>query len=249
MLKGAIVGFGEVARHGHWPAYARNAGRADRRRRRPHAGAARARGDARRRRIATFATLDELAARDADRLRRHLHAAGASRGADARGDRPRLARALREAVLLDPAALDVVRERAAGARGVAVVPVHNWKYAPIMQRGDGRASRPGRSARSRRVEIETSRLQAAPTAEPAAPNWRRDPAIAGGGILMDHGWHAVYLALHWFGQRRRRRQASLHRPRRTAASRTKRGDDRVSGRRGGDRADVERRPCAATRCA
>jgi predicted dehydrogenase len=22
--------------------------------------------------------------------------------------------------------------------------------------------------------------------------------MSGGGILMDHGWHAVYLALHWF---------------------------------------------------
>ena len=27
---------------------------------------------------------------------------------------------------------------------------------------------------------------------------RRDPAVAGGGILMDHGWHALYLALDFF---------------------------------------------------
>jgi predicted dehydrogenase len=34
----------------------------------------------------------------------------------------------------------------------------------------------------------------------AASNWRTDPVIAGGGILMDHGWHAIYLALNWFGE-------------------------------------------------
>jgi hypothetical protein len=27
---------------------------------------------------------------------------------------------------------------------------------------------------------------------------------------MDHGWHAVYLALHWFGRRRIGVRASLH---------------------------------------
>jgi predicted dehydrogenase len=42
------------------------------------------------------------------------------------------------------------------------------------------------------------RVRAAPAAQSHVPNWRRDPAIAGGGIVMDHGWHAIYLALHWF---------------------------------------------------
>jgi predicted dehydrogenase len=30
-------------------------------------------------------------------------------------------------------------------------------------------------------------------------NWRLDPAVAGGGILLDHGWHALYCTLHWGG--------------------------------------------------
>ena len=37
--------------------------------------------------------------------------------------------------------------------------------------------------------------------------------MAGGGILMDHGWHGVYLALHWFGQPPASVSATvLHRP-------------------------------------
>jgi predicted dehydrogenase len=31
------------------------------------------------------------------------------------------------------------------------------------------------------------------------PDWRRDPAHAGGGILMDHGSHTMYLAFDWLG--------------------------------------------------
>src|SRR5205823_1701363 len=110
--------------------------------------------------------------------------------------------------LLDPLMLDVVRVRALEA-GVAVVPVHNWKYAPIIRAATD-VLRSGAIGPLQRVEIETSRLRAAPTAV-GSTNWRRDPAIAGGGILMDHGWHAVYLALHWFTEREVRVQSQLHR--------------------------------------
>jgi predicted dehydrogenase len=30
-------------------------------------------------------------------------------------------------------------------------------------------------------------------------NWRMDPAIAGGGIFVDHGWHALYCIARWAG--------------------------------------------------
>jgi predicted dehydrogenase len=30
-------------------------------------------------------------------------------------------------------------------------------------------------------------------------NWRVDPALAGGGILFDHGWHAIYCVMRWAG--------------------------------------------------
>jgi predicted dehydrogenase len=30
-------------------------------------------------------------------------------------------------------------------------------------------------------------------------NWRLNPALAGGGILFDHGWHALYCVVRWAG--------------------------------------------------
>ena len=38
-------------------------------------------------------------------------------------------------------------------------------------------------------------------------NWRVDPAMAGGGILFDHGWHALYCVARWAGAPARRRRA------------------------------------------
>ena len=40
-----------------------------------------------------------------------------------------------------------------------------------------------------------------PSLSPAegGTNWRLDPAIAGGGILLDHGWHALYCIVRWAG--------------------------------------------------
>jgi predicted dehydrogenase len=64
----------------------------------------------------------------------------------------------------------------------------------------------------RRVSIETLRQRDCAVSDPDRPNWRRDAAVAGGGILMDHGWHAVYLALHWFGQTPASVGATVHRP-------------------------------------
>ncbi len=91
------------------------------------------------------------------------------------------------------------------------MPVHNWKYAPIVRRATA-ALRDGAIGTLRRVEIDTRRLRDCAVEDPERPNWRRDPAVAGGGILMDHGWHAVYLALHWFGEAPGEVRASLHRP-------------------------------------
>jgi predicted dehydrogenase len=31
------------------------------------------------------------------------------------------------------------------------------------------------------------------------PGWRVDKIISGGGIIMDHGYHNIYLAMHIFG--------------------------------------------------
>jgi predicted dehydrogenase len=75
---------------------------------------------------------------------------------------------------------------AAATAGVLVFPVHNWKYAPLFQ------------ALKRLLEGgEIGR----PTGPAGTTGWRLDPSIAGGGILMDHGWHAFYLLLFLLEER------------------------------------------------
>jgi predicted dehydrogenase len=208
-LRGALVGFGEVARNGHWPAWAaqpdaRIVAVVDRTPERRALVASLAPA------VGTFATLDELASAMAidfvDICTPPALHPGPMLDAIARGwhvlcEKP---------FLLDPIVLDVVRRLAAG-RGVAVLPVHNWKYAPIIRTAT-EALLAGAIGSLRRVEIDTRRTREAVCADPARPSWRRDSTIAGGGILMDHGWHAVYLSLHWFGRRATGVRASLHRP-------------------------------------
>lgn len=209
MLRGVIVGFGEVAKNGHWPAYRAGTGleivavvdpSAERRalasRLLPQAATFAAVGD-----LPASLSIDFVDICTPPSAHAEPMLAALDRGWHVLCEKP---------FLLDPAVVDIARHRAAAA-GVALVPVHNWKYAPIV-RGATAALLAGAIGSLRRVEIETARLRAAPTAEPSGVNWRRDPEIAGGGILMDHGWHAVYLALHWFRQSATAVRASLHRP-------------------------------------
>ena len=112
-------------------------------------------------------------------------------------------------LLLDQGELEKVRVLA-NKTGRTVVPVHNWKYAPIVRRAT-EALRSGAIGELREIEIETLRIEDCAAFDPANPNWRRNPSIAGGGILMDHGWHAIYLARHWFGEDPIEIEAELHR--------------------------------------
>jgi predicted dehydrogenase len=209
MMRGAIIGFGEVARHGHWPAYATSAelaiiavvDRSEERRQLAESLSPVVRAYPSIDAVAGGPSLDfiDICTPPA------LHGAPMLMALEHRWhvlcEKP---------LLLDQTVVEMVRVRAANA-GVAVVPVQNWKYAPIVAAATG-ALRAGAIGRLRHVEIETLRLRESATAAPGRPNWRRDPAIAGGGILMDHGWHAVYLTLHWFGEAPLDVRASVHRP-------------------------------------
>jgi predicted dehydrogenase len=209
VLRGAIIGFGEVARHGHWPAYAdcreaKIVAVVDRTEERRQAARESLPG------IATFATIGELAAGakidfvdicTPPALHGEPMLDALARGWNVLCEKP---------LLLDLVELEKARSLARES-GRAVVPVHNWKYAPIVRRAT-EMLRSGAIGQLRGVEIETLRIQDCAVADPDHPNWRRDPAIAGGGVLMDHGWHGIYLARHWFGQEPIDVRASLHRP-------------------------------------
>jgi predicted dehydrogenase len=90
----------------------------------------------------------------------------------------------------------------ASVRGDRVLhTVHNWLEAPICRRISALIDE-GAVGRIQRVEWQTLRTRPAVTvAVKGAENWRIDPALAGGGILFDHGWHALYCVLRWVGSR------------------------------------------------
>jgi predicted dehydrogenase len=84
-------------------------------------------------------------------------------------------------------------------RELALHTVHNWLKAPICRRITALVGA-GTVGRVKTITWDTLRTQPA-MAVPAgaAANWRLDPAVAGGGILVDHGWHALYCVQRWAG--------------------------------------------------
>jgi predicted dehydrogenase len=73
--------------------------------------------------------------------------------------------------------------------------VHNWRQAPVLLRAT-ELVRSGAIGSVFLVRWETLRDQPAAASGPV-DNWRVDPAVAGGGILVDHGWHALYAIQQW----------------------------------------------------
>jgi predicted dehydrogenase len=209
VLRGAIIGFGEVARHGHAPAYgasseAKIVAVVDLTEERREA-ARECLPDVR-----TFSTIADMA-NDAEvdfvdictppALHGEPMLEALARGWNVLCEKP---------LVLDPVELEKVRGLAL-ANKRAVVPVHNWKYAPIIRQATQLLGA-GAIGPLHRVEIDTLRIHDCAAADPNHPNWRLDPVMAGGGVLMDHGWHAVYLARHWFGEDPIEVETSLQRP-------------------------------------
>ena len=115
-----------------------------------------------------------------------------------------------------PAELDVV-SRLAAERGRVLHTVHNWHHAPIVRRAAD-LIRDHAIGPVRRVAWQTLRVRPAATRDPAGVNWRLDPAVAGGGILTDHGWHVFYIVQRWIGARPQALSARLERRRHATLS-------------------------------
>jgi predicted dehydrogenase len=96
---------------------------------------------------------------------------------------------------------DAARLASAAARAGRVLhTVHNWLHAPICLKVSALIDE-GAIGVVRSVRWRT--LRTAPATAVGAPgssaNWRVDPKLAGGGILIDHGWHALYCVARWAG--------------------------------------------------
>jgi predicted dehydrogenase len=82
--------------------------------------------------------------------------------------------------------------------------VHNWRHAPILAAAQALIEE-GAIGDVRFCRWETLRREpAAAGGDTARSNWRVDPAVAGGGILVDHGWHALYVVCGWLPEAPRR---------------------------------------------
>ena len=95
---------------------------------------------------------------------------------------------------------DAARLASSAARAGRVLhTVHNWLHAPICLEisalVDGGAVGAVRSVRWRTLRTQPATAVSAP----GVANWRVDPKLAGGGILIDHGWHALYCVARWAG--------------------------------------------------
>jgi predicted dehydrogenase len=97
----------------------------------------------------------------------------------------------------------------------AIFTVHNWLHAPALAKIT-ELLRSGAVGELRRLRWDTLRTEPAVTIGDGE-NWRLDPGQSGGGILMDHGWHALYVVSAWMAAAPRtvaarlesRRQAEL----------------------------------------
>ena len=84
----------------------------------------------------------------------------------------------------------------ARSSGRVLYTVHNWHHAPIVQMAD-ELVRGGAIGAPTRVAWHTLRTEPAVAGDGRGENWRLDPAVAGGGVLSDHGWHVCYVVQRW----------------------------------------------------
>ncbi len=215
-LRGAIVGFGNVAERGHWPGLAESGDLeiiavVDPAPGRRRAATACSRG------IATYESVEDLAAGEqldfidiATPPSSHAALArfGLARGWHVLCEKP---------LTIDPACFEQLA-RTARACGRVLFTVHNWKVAPIF-RAALDIVRSGRIGVVRHVDLLVSRNQPCRGASDggagqgarASADWRQDRSVAGGGILVDHGWHNFYLLLGLAGAEPQRISCALER--------------------------------------
>jgi len=195
MLRGGIVGLGNVARNGHLPAWL---GRKDV----EIAAAAdidsgsRAAASTVAPGLAFYESAEALLARErldfVDLCTPPASHGGVIRLALERG----LHVLCEKPLVLDESELSELASLARRHNRVLAA-VHNWRHAPAITLASELIGA-GRIGSVRRCEWEVFRDRpSVAAARPGVPNWRVDPAISGGGILVDHGWHAAYVLAGW----------------------------------------------------
>ena len=210
MLRGALIGLGNVALHGHLPGWRRRrdveiVGGTDSR---PEqravlmAHAPGARWYATAEELLTEAALDFVDICTPPASHAPLIRSVLERGLHVLCEKPLVGS------LDDLAPLARLAEKA----GRVLYTVHNWHHAPIVRR-TAELCREGRIGRVNHVVWHTLRTRPAAAGDQRSGNWRVDSAVAGGGVLTDHGWHVFYVVQRWIGERPLSVSATLERRR------------------------------------
>jgi predicted dehydrogenase len=196
MRRGALIGFGNVAVHGHLPGWHRRSdvelvAVADVQARRRDAAAAHLPGASRHATaegVLAQAALDFVDICTPPSTHASLVEAALKRGIHVLCEKP-LVGSLAELRRLSDLAV---------TRALALHIVDNWHHAPIVRRTRELIA-DGVVGDVTGVVWHTLRTRPASAAS-GEGNWRVDPAVAGGGILTDHGWHVSYIVQRWIGQ-------------------------------------------------
>lgn len=96
---------------------------------------------------------------------------------------------------LDPEQFAIIQTESS-AKNVCVYSINNWAYSPQWGRLLEVAAS-GRLGAIRHADIRVLRTRPSLSASPN--DWRKDQAISGGGIFVDHGWHSLYLMRRLLG--------------------------------------------------
>jgi len=91
---------------------------------------------------------------------------------------------------MPPEQLEEIRQLTERTQKVVFI-VNNWKYAPLWAEV-AELIETGRIGTVRSVSLNVLRK---PNSGGGVSNWRKSIEIAQGGILIDHGWHNLYLVL------------------------------------------------------
>jgi predicted dehydrogenase len=200
MLRGALIGLGNIAVRGHVPAYLSDAVRAsmeivavmdvvdhNREKAREFLPQARFYADAE----------SLLAAEQIDFVDictpPHTHAgyiaAFAKRGVHILCEKP----------LVEHASKIPEVERSLAGAGVVFMPCHQYKYSPLWRTIRDLIAG-GALGTVTTAQFNVYRLQADSGTAAWNPQWRTNKAQSGGGILVDTGAHYFYLAQYFFGR-------------------------------------------------
>jgi predicted dehydrogenase len=79
-----------------------------------------------------------------------------------------------------------------------IFPCHNYKHAPVVK-AINETIQSGRIGKVRSITLNTFRNTHAKGVLEWNTHWRRHTVFSGGGIAMDHGSHSFYLAFDWMG--------------------------------------------------